>query len=56
MPNSGSVPPIITVGSFWAAMKIWVAMEVVVVLPWVPDTHRALRYACMIAPQPCARS
>ena len=55
-PNSGSVPPIMTVGSFWAAMKIWVAMEVVVVLPWVPDTHRALRYACMIAPQPCARS
>ena len=29
--------------SFCAAMKIWVAMEVVVVLPWVPETHRALR-------------
>ena len=39
----GRVPPIITVGSAWAAMKMWVAIEVVVVFPWVPETHRALR-------------
>ena len=31
----------VTVGSLWAAMKIWVAMEVVVVLPWVPAMQRA---------------
>ena len=40
-PRAGSVPPIITVGSRWAAKKMWVHMEVVVVLPWVPATHRA---------------
>ena len=38
----GSVPPIITVGSASAAMKMWVHMEVVVVFPWVPATQRAL--------------
>ena len=32
------MPPIITVGSASAAMKMWVHMEVVVVLPWVPET------------------
>ena len=37
----GSVPPIITVGSAWAAMKMWVVMAVVVVLPWVPAMHTA---------------
>ena len=36
------MPPIITVGSCSAAIKMWVHMEVVVVLPWVPETHRAL--------------
>ena len=40
-PRAGRVPPIITVGSRWAARKIWVHMEVVVVFPWVPATHRA---------------
>ena len=50
------MPPIITVGSASAAMKMWVHMEVVVVLPWVPDTHRALGYRCMMAPQAWARS
>ena len=40
-PSAGRVPPIITVGSRWAARKIWVHMEVVVVFPWVPATHRA---------------
>ena len=29
------------VGSIWAAMMMWVHMEVVVVLPWVPEMHRA---------------
>ena len=28
-------------GSIWAAMTMWVHMEVVVVLPWVPEMHRA---------------
>ena len=42
-PRMGKVPPIITEGSFPAARKMWVHMEVVVVLPWVPETHRALR-------------
>ena len=37
----GSVPPIITVGSRCASMKIWVIMEVVVVLPWVPEMQMA---------------
>ena len=37
-------------------MKIWVAMEVVVVLPWVPEKHTAFAYFCMMAPQACARS
>ena len=40
--SRGRVPPIITVGSLSAAMSIWVHMEVVVVLPWVPEMHRAL--------------
>ena len=40
-PSRGRVPPIITVGSSPAAMMIWVHMEVVVVLPWVPEIHRA---------------
>ena len=39
--NRGRVPPIITVGSIRAAMMMWVHMEVVVVLPWVPAMHRA---------------
>ena len=39
--SRGRVPPIITVGSAWAAMKMWVHMEVVVVLPWVPEMQRA---------------
>ena len=34
--SRGSVPPIMTVGSFSAAMRIWVHMDVVVVFPWVP--------------------
>ena len=37
-------------------MKMWVAMEVVVVLPWVPEKHTAFAYFCMMAPQACARS
>ena len=37
------VPPIITVGSRSAAMRMWVHMEVVVVFPWVPEMQRALR-------------
>ena len=40
-PRRGRVPPIMTVGSIPAAMMIWVHMEVVVVLPWVPEMHRA---------------
>ena len=52
----GRVPPIITVGSAWASMKMWVAMEVVVVLPWVPAMHRAFSYCRMMAPQASARS
>ena len=35
------VPPIMTVGSAWAAMKMWVVMAVVVVLPWVPAMQMA---------------
>ena len=54
--NRGRVPPIITVGSSWAAMKMWVQMEVVVVLPWVPEMHRAFLYPVMMAPQAWARS
>ena len=50
------MPPIITVGSAWAAMKMWVVMEVVVVLPWVPAMHTAFRYCRMMAPQASARS
>ena len=40
--RSGSVPPIMTVGSLSAAIMMWVHMEVVVVLPWVPQMQRAL--------------
>ena len=40
-PSRGRVPPIMTVGSSPAAMMMWVHMEVVVVLPWVPEMHRA---------------
>ena len=40
-PRMGRKPPIITEGSRPAARKMWVHMEVVVVLPWVPATHRA---------------
>ena len=39
--KSGRVPPIMTVGSFSAAMSMCVHIEVVVVLPWVPEMHRA---------------
>ena len=40
-PSMGRVPPIMTVGSRRAARKIWVHILVVVVLPWVPEMHRA---------------
>ena len=39
--SRGSVPPIMTVGSFSAAIRMCVHMDVVVVLPWVPEMHRA---------------
>ena len=39
--SMGRVPPIMTVGSFSAAIRIWVHMEVLVVFPWVPAMHRA---------------
>ena len=45
-----------TVGSIWAAMMMWVHMEVVVVLPWVPEMHRAFLYPRMMEPQAWARS
>ena len=35
---------------------MWVHMEVVVVLPWVPEMHRAFLYPRMMAPQAWARS
>ena len=41
--SSGRKPPIITVGSFPASRKMCVSMEVVVVLPCVPETQTALR-------------
>ena len=56
VPKMGRVPPIITVGSMRAAMAMWVHMEVVVVLPWVPEMHRAFSYRRMIDPQAWARS
>ena len=45
-----------TVGSAPAAMAMWVHMEVVVVLPWVPAMHRAFLYPRMMEPQAWARS
>ena len=39
--SSGSVPPIMTVGSFSAAIMMCVHMDVVVVLPCVPEMHSA---------------
>ena len=56
VPKMGRVPPIITVGSTRAAMAMWVHMEVVVVLPWVPEMHRAFSYRRIIEPQAWARS
>ena len=41
--SSGSVPPIMTVGSRSAAILMCVHIEVVVVLPWVPAMHSAFR-------------
>ncbi len=55
-PSSGSVPPIITVGSRPACRKICVIMDVVVVLPCVPETQTAFLYSRMMTPHACARS
>ena len=41
--SMGRVPPIMTVGSIWAAIRMCVHMEVVVVLPWVPEMQMELR-------------
>ena len=56
VPRIGRVPPIITVGSIRAAMAIWVHIEVVDVLPWVPEMHRAFSYRRIMDPQAWARS
>ena len=37
------IPPTVMVGSHLAARRIWLIMEVVVVLPWVPATAMELR-------------
>ena len=42
-PRSGREPPIMTVGSRPASMKMCVSIEVVVVLPCVPETQMACR-------------
>ena len=42
-PSSGKKPPIMTVGSLPACMKMCVSMDVVVVLPCVPATQMAWR-------------
>ena len=56
VPSRGRVPPIITVGSIRAARAMWVHMEGGVVLPWVPEMHRAFSYRRMMDPQASARS
>ena len=56
VPRIGRVPPIITVGSIRAAMAMWVHIEVVDVLPWVPEMHRAFSYRRIMDPQAWARS
>lgn len=40
-PSSGRKPPIMIVGSRLACMKMCVSIEVVVVLPCVPETQMA---------------
>ena len=37
-PIAGRIPPTEMVGSKPPSNRIWEAMEVVVVFPWVPDT------------------
>lgn len=48
--------PTMTVGSEPHSIPIIVSMEVVVVLPWVPDTQTACLYSSIILPHACARS
>ena len=40
-PMAGRMPPTEMVGSIFAARRIVEIIEVVVVLPWVPDTAMA---------------
>ena len=44
LPSSAfKIPPTVMVGSHLAARRIWLIMDVVVVLPWVPATAMELR-------------
>ena len=53
---SGSLPPIMALGSAPASIKIWVSMDVVVVLPWVPETATSRGYLAVSIPSITERS
>ena len=42
-PMASSLPPMWMVGSAPPSTRIWLSMEVVVVLPWAPHTPTASR-------------
>ena len=52
----GSLPPMNADRSTPAVNRIWVTIEVVVVLPWVPATQMALSYQLVTIPSSSLRS
>ena len=53
---AGSMAPTETVGlCSLSSSRIWVTMEVVVVLPWVPAMATDWAYSSMMAPSRAAR-